>query len=480
MTAPSLVARQLRAIGKAFLAWQRTRTQRRALAWDSPRVRLAASLTLSAIVAAGVGLGFYLAPRAGHIGVQTRLTTVDLPTPNLDALRTQVEASQTLRTSSLFATNHETVASLLARLSITDPLLLGALKSPSLATPFSLVAPGQLVSATTYPDGRVKTLSILVGKRQGDAKRYTLTREGDAFTGAWAPAPLRKEMVRAQVQVKTSSERAIRALHLPKTIAHELDWCWAPNANPLPKLKPGADIQVIYSKAYDGDTFIRNAHLEAVRLTTPTKTGGVTTTDIYRYEDADHPPAYYTADGKAVSQTFIKVPLAITDISSDFEILRRHPVTGVLRPHQGTDYRAPQGTHIHAAADGVITRRQYNPGGYGNYIILDHGNGVETLYAHMRHFAKGMRVGLHVKQGDVIGMVGRTGIATGPHLHYEIHMNEVPVNPRTIRLPESAQLTGFALAHFKRTMAPLRDLLDEGEHDATPPTSKESNHVLKN
>ena len=161
------------------------------------------------------------------------------------------------------------------------------------------------------------------------------------------------------------------------------------------------------------------------------------------------------------------MPLDFKDVSSEFAPLRRHPVTGVLRPHNGTDFRAPSGSRILAAADGRVTRVAYEARGYGHYVQIDHGLNRTTLYAHMRRVAKGIRPGVIVKKGDEIGYVGMTGLATGPHLHYELQIDGVQINPATADLPDTENLSAYQLAQLRASAQPLierfeRAALDEG------------------
>ena len=143
-----------------------------------------------------------------------------------------------------------------------------------------------------------------------------------------------------------------------------------------------------------------------------------------------------------------ELPLEVQDVSSEYAPLRRHPVTGIVRSHNGTDFRAPSGTRIFAASNGVVTLRRYEARGYGRYIKIDHGLGRTTLYAHMSKVAPGIRVGARVKKGDVIGYVGATGLVTGPHLHYELMFNDVQVNPKTADLPDTENLSNYQLAQM--------------------------------
>jgi murein DD-endopeptidase MepM/ murein hydrolase activator NlpD len=148
-----------------------------------------------------------------------------------------------------------------------------------------------------------------------------------------------------------------------------------------------------------------------------------------------------------------------TRISSHFNPHRRHPILHTIRAHRGVDYAAPQGTPIKASGNGKVkfVGRQ---NGYGNTIILDHSLTYSTLYAHLSHFASRLRPGQHVRQGQIVGYVGRTGSATGPHLHYEFRVNGVHKNPLTVKLPNALPLEGQHLAQFKAETRGLLSKLD--------------------
>ena len=157
---------------------------------------------------------------------------------------------------------------------------------------------------------------------------------------------------------------------------------------------------------------------------------------------------YYGFDGKAQKKAFLKSPVAFTRVSSGFS-MRVHPVTGNWKQHKGIDFAAPTGTPIKAAADGSIESIGYR-GGYGNMIVVKHWSQYSTAYGHMSRFASGMRKGTKVRQGDVIGYVGTTGMSTGPHLHYEFRVNNVQQNPRSIDVPDAQPLTVAEMVLFRK------------------------------
>jgi len=180
-----------------------------------------------------------------------------------------------------------------------------------------------------------------------------------------------------------------------------------------------------------------------------------------RYQDPSGRVDYFTPEGTSVRKAFIRAPVAFSRVSSSFNPNRRHPVLHTIRAHRGVDYAAPRGTPVKAAGDGKIIHRG-RKGGYGNAVILQHGSNITTLYAHLNGFSKSARNGSRVKQGDVIGYVGSTGLASGPHLHYEYRRNGVHMNPRTVKLPDADPINPQYLADFQKAAQPLLDGLDNG------------------
>ncbi len=168
---------------------------------------------------------------------------------------------------------------------------------------------------------------------------------------------------------------------------------------------------------------------------------------IYRYETKDGRADYFLSDGRSIRKTLMKTPVDGARMSSGFG-MRRHPIQGYNKMHKGVDFAAPTGTPIYAAGDGVVEMAGRR-GGYGNYIRIRHNGQLKTAYAHMSRFASGVSTGSRVRQGDVIGYVGTTGASTGPHLHYEVLLNGVQVNPRGLNLPIGEVLEGEQLRIFQ-------------------------------
>jgi murein DD-endopeptidase MepM/ murein hydrolase activator NlpD len=183
-----------------------------------------------------------------------------------------------------------------------------------------------------------------------------------------------------------------------------------------------------------------------------------------RYVDPNGTAHYYTPEGVSMYRAFLRTPVEFTRISDKFNPNRRHPILNTIRAHKGVDYAAPTGTPVRAAGDGRIQfAGQRN--GYGNVLEISHARGVVTVYGHLSRFAKGLRSGTKVTQGEVVAFVGMTGLATGPHLHYEYRVNGVHKNPQTVELPGAAPIepawrqdfdekTALALAALEAPVGP--------------------------
>lgn len=194
-------------------------------------------------------------------------------------------------------------------------------------------------------------------------------------------------------------------------------------------IRAGQKFHVLYEENYAFDKKVDNGHVLAVSF--DALRGNV---QMYRYVKENGHSGYYDANGNGAIKSLKRTPINNAKITSKFSGGRKHPVLGYTRAHKGVDFRAPTGTPIPAAGAGRVIARSFNRG-HGNFVKIRHNGTFETLYAHMSKFAKGVNVGTMVRQGQIIGYSGSTGLSTGPHLHYEIIKNGVHVNPMTVKLP---------------------------------------------
>jgi len=207
-------------------------------------------------------------------------------------------------------------------------------------------------------------------------------------------------------------------------------------------LRVGDSFTVIYDDVYRDGTRYGEGNIVAAEFINQGKRY-----TAYRFKKTDGNYGWFSEDGRPIQKSFLRIPVDFTRISSTFSAARLHPILGLMRAHKGVDYAAPTGTPIHAAGDGVIKFRGWM-NGYGNFVIIQHNSTISTAYGHMSRFAD-ERIGQHVQQGQVIGFVGMTGLATGPHLHYEFRVDGVQRNPQTVTLPPPEPLPGAQLARFK-------------------------------
>ncbi|MFA7098206.1 MAG: peptidoglycan DD-metalloendopeptidase family protein, partial [Gammaproteobacteria bacterium] len=170
--------------------------------------------------------------------------------------------------------------------------------------------------------------------------------------------------------------------------------------------------------------------------------------NAYLFEN-DGKMDYYNAEGQSLRKAFLKAPLSFRRISSSFSKNRRHPILKIYRPHQGIDYAAATGTPVSAVADGTVRFAGYK-GNYGNLIIISHRNGYQTYYGHLSRIKSNVRKGKKVRQDDLIGYVGATGMATGPHLHYEMRMDKTPINPLSVKSIAGKPVPSAQMVEFKK------------------------------
>jgi murein DD-endopeptidase MepM/ murein hydrolase activator NlpD len=219
-------------------------------------------------------------------------------------------------------------------------------------------------------------------------------------------------------------------------------------------LREGDRYRVLYERQARPDGTARAGKILAVEFEVA---GEDHTAFLYRHGDGSED--YYAANGSSLKRAFLRTPVEFRRISSFFSKGRYHPILHRIRAHKGIDYAAAPGTPVRAVGDGVVARAGRG-GGYGNVVEIRHGRGYSSRYGHLRGFARGLRAGERVKQGQVIGYVGMTGLATGPHLHYEFHTDGVAVNPFSIKYLTADPLSGAARARFRALVADRVAVLD--------------------
>ncbi|MBC9073739.1 peptidoglycan DD-metalloendopeptidase family protein [Thauera sp. CAU 1555] len=341
----------------------------------------------------------------------------------------------------------DTIESIFRRLNVSDPEALAFLLGTDEGrTALRQLRSGRAVTALVEPDGRLRALSLPITQASG---RFSIERtaEGLQIRGEETQALATVVEMRSGV-IQHSLFGATDAAGLPDSVATKLAEIFGTEINFHTDLRRGDSFSVVYETLYDQGSPSRTGKILAAEFVNRGERHVVV---LFRGDDGRE--QYYTADGRSLRQAFLRSPLEFSRVTSGFG-RRLHPIHRNWRTHAGVDFAAPIGTPIKATSDGTVsfvgTQR-----GYGNIIIVQHRDRYSTAYAHLNGFARGLRKGQRVNQGDVIGYVGKTGWATGPHLHYEIRVNNVPHDPMRIALPAAQPLTKGELAKFNEQTSPL-------------------------
>ena len=258
-----------------------------------------------------------------------------------------------------------------------------------------------------------------------------VTRDGDNYVAKTITRELEPFTSYAEGTIDSSLFLAAQKAGLSTNVTMELANIFGWDIDFAQDIREGDSFKVIYQELRLKGEKVKDGEILAAQFTNQ----GKTYTAI-RYETADHQVDYYSPDGYSLRKAFRRSPVDFARISSPFNLHRRHPILHTIRAHKGTDYAAPKGTPIKATGDGKVIFAGW-AGGYGRVIKIKHSHHIETVYGHMNGFARHIHAGVHVVQGQVIGYVGMTGLATGPHCHYEFHVNGQVRNPQTVKLPQA-------------------------------------------
>lgn len=341
----------------------------------------------------------------------------------------------------------DTLATLLSRLGVDDKEATDFIKSDRLAYNVLQLKAGQRVHAKIDQNGQLHRLSttLLEGSSE-PARNITVERNADRFTSKETSADLERRVEMYSGEIKSSLFAATDAAGIPDNVAMQMVDMFATSIDFASDLRRGDRFNLVYETFWQGGEYVRSGRVLAGEFVN----AGKKHQSVWFEEGRDNQGGgYYTFDGKSLKKAFLKSPLEFSRISSGFS-MRKHPISGRWKRHQGVDFAARTGTPIRAAGDGVIHFIGRN-GGYGNFVLIKHWNNYSTAYAHMSRFAKGLRKGSKVSQGEVIGYVGSTGWSTGPHLHYEFRVNNQPRDPMTIDVPNAQPaLAGANLQRFRQ------------------------------
>ncbi len=344
----------------------------------------------------------------------------------------------------------DTIGSLLARAGVDDPAAFAFLSTDPSARPIYQLRPGRPVRiATTDASGRLASLRMLTS----DGDHLVIARARDGFVATREPAASEPGVAAAAGVVESSLFAAADAAGLPDAVTLGLADAFGGDIDFYHDLRRGDRFAVVYETSrIDGEP------QGAGRVLAAEFVSQGRTLRAFLWRAPDGREGYYDATGQSARRAFLRSPMEFSRITSGFTQARFHPILQTWRAHRGTDFAAPEGTPVRATADGVVAVAEPQTG-YGNVLVIRHAGTYTTLYGHLSQFAPLARPGERVRQGDVVGRVGQTGWATGPHLHYEFRVADVPRDPMSIALPTAPPLDAEARAAFVARVAPLAQQL---------------------
>ena len=342
----------------------------------------------------------------------------------------------------------DTIASILQRLQIDDASASQVLQRTSEARLLSRLIPGRTIRAHTTAAGQLLALRYLNG-----TQLLKIDREGDALVVSEGAAEVETRLHMRSGEIRSSLFAATDAAGMSDAVASQIAEVFSTDIDFHRDLRKGDRFAAVYEVQYHQGELVKTGRLLSAEFVNNGKTF-----QAVWFQNPDGEGGYYTPDGKNIRKAFLRSPLEFSRISSGFTISRFHPVLQTWRAHKGVDYAAPTGTRVRATGDGIIefVGRQ---GGYGNLVVLRHQSKYTTWYGHLSGFAPGMQKGKRIVQGDVIGFVGSTGIATGPHLHYEFRTNDVHQDPLRVAMPPAPPLALQHRAAFDENARPLAERL---------------------
>lgn len=344
----------------------------------------------------------------------------------------------------------DSLAGIFSRLGIPPRQLHDLLEQGGAATNLKRIYPGQTLRLMTSDDKGLVRLSYQIDKLSS----LEISRDGKDFGISTTHLTPERREVSASGIIDSSLFVAGQKAGLSDNLTMELAGIFAWDVDFALDIRKGDQFTVLYEEQYlDGENIGRGDILAAEFVNHGKRYRAI------RYTDAGGKTDYYSLDGKSMRKTFLRTPVEFSRISSRFSLGRKHPILNRIRAHKGVDYAASRGTPIKATGNGKIVHRG-KKGGYGKTIIIQHGSKYSTLYAHMSKYRGGLKTGSRVRQGQTIGYIGSSGLATGPHLHYEFRVNGAHRDPLKVKLPGADPLNKKYMADFNTRADSLMAQID--------------------
>jgi murein DD-endopeptidase MepM/ murein hydrolase activator NlpD len=412
-----------------------------------------AVIGLTAVVGLTAGMGGIFAdlrPPSANTTSKPVATTPAAVSPTTVTVSSQpVAAALGFDTIDVVVGRNDTLDRIFRRLQVSLTDLATIRELPSVRQGLDLLRPGDQISVT-HQNGQLQGLT----RQLNISQTLEVKRAAEGFAAEIIENPVELKIERKRGLISSSLFEAADEAGISDQTALAVANIFGWDVDFVLDIREGDSFIVVYQQVWQDGRFVRDGDIIAAEFVNDGR--------VYRavrYTLPDGHSEYFTPDGRSLRKTFLRAPVEFSRISSKFNPRRRHPILNTIRAHKGVDYAAPTGTPVRAAGDGRIHFRG-RQGGYGNAIVIEHGGGISTLYGHLSRFAKGAAQSQRVRQGQVIGYVGSTGLASGPHLHYEYRVNGVHRNPQTVKLGEARPIADELQADFVARSAPLLAELD--------------------
>lgn len=404
--------------------------------------QLAFGAVLLCLPALAVVTAFGIAPDSTQALEHRDLVSEAVPLPELAPLEDQVASF----TSQDRVLRGDTVAVLLDRLGVRDNRAIDFMRSDAVARAlYRQLVPGRTLQAETGPDGELRVLRYFLSS----ASLLEVTRDGGTFKARMRALKEPARLLYGSGEIRSSLFAATDAAGIPDAVAAQIARVFATDIDFHSDLRKGDRFSVVYEMLYESGELIAPGRIVAAEFVNDGRAY-----HAVLFKDEEGVEGYYSLDGSNRAKAFLRSPVEFSRVSSGFG-RRFHPIFNNWRAHTGVDFAAAHGTRVLATADGVVTAAGVR-GGYGNTVEIRHGSGVSTLYAHLSGFAKGIRAGTRVMQGEPVGFVGATGFATGPHLHYEFKMGGVHQDPMRVALPKADPVPAHLRSQFQQVASTAR------------------------
>lgn len=394
-------------------------------------------VALSSIPLFGIFTAFGIAPNSPSFGdVQVEEVVLDLSIPDV---LSESQANQTFWRQENIRRG-DTIASILNRLDVSNQDSTDFLQAARGSRAMRQLRPGQTVYAQTTADGELLMLRYFFGNEE----LFLMEKADDEFRMTEQPIELDTRVHMKSGVINSSLFAATDNAGIPNNIAMQLTEIFASEIDFYRDLRRGDRFTVVYETFSNNGRRTKTGRVLAVEFVNKGKSHQA----IY-FRSSNGADGYYTPEGESLRKAFLLSPLTFSRVSSGFTNARFHPILKEWRAHRGIDYAAPTGTPVKATSSGIVAFSGSQKG-YGNLVVLKHNGKYETAYGHLSRFASGLSKGKRVNQGDVIGYVGSTGMATGPHLHYELRVDGVQRDPTKVVLPTAPPIAKRDLNTFQK------------------------------